>query len=131
MNELRNTIQHITEELNDLMRDLSATDDSHARELVEQVLTTELILDFKASVDAMRHLIWLYIEALSRVQGKEPLTVMNGLRLQSATNMLRALHSESVPGHLSGSPLSFVEHVQTMVENYRPGGEDVPSTLSE
>ncbi len=127
MSELRSRVQQITENLNALLRELSSTDEARARELVESVLTTELMLDFKASVDSMRHLIWIYIEALARVQDQEPATVIHSIRLQNATDMLRALHGQSVPASLSGSPATFFERVQQLVDDSAltdPKGKD-------
>ncbi len=115
MNDLRATIQRITEDLNTLLRELSSADDRRARELVEQMLTSEVLTDFKISVDAMRHLLWIYIEAAS--QTTRPATIIQSARLQKAVDMLRALHSSPVPEQFSGTE-TFFEHVQHVVDNY-------------
>ena len=114
MNNLRATVQRITEDLNVLMRQLSAADDAHAREFVEQMLTTELLADFKGSVDAMRHLIWIYVEAVSNSGGPD---IVQSARLRRAVDMLRALHTEAVPEQLD-RPETFFEHVQSVVDGY-------------
>ncbi len=115
MNDLRATIQRITEDLNTLLRELSSADDRRARELVEQMLTSEVLTDFKISVDAMRHLLWIYIEAAA--QTTRPATIIQSARLQKAVDMLRALHSSPVPEQFSG-PETFFEHVQNVVDGY-------------
>ena len=99
------------------MRQLSAADDAHAREFVEQMLTTELLADFKGSVDAMRHLIWIYVEAVSNSNGPE---IVQSARLRRAVDMLRVLHLEGAPSSLD-RPETFFEHVQNVVDNYGEG----------
>lgn len=117
MNNLRATVQRITDDLNVLMRQLSAADDAHAREFVEQMLTTELLADFKGSVDAMRHLIWIYVEAVSNSNGTD---MVQSPRLRRAVDMLRALHADEVPEQLQ-RPETFFEHVQSVVDRYDEG----------
>ena len=117
MENVRATVQRITEDLNLLMRQLSATDDAHAREFVEQMLTSELLADFKNSVDAMRHLMWIYVEAVSKNAGSG---VVRSDRLRRAVDMLRALHGDSMPEQFS-RPETFFEHVQNVVDGYEKG----------
>jgi hypothetical protein len=117
MENVSATVQRITEDLNLLMRQLSATDDAHAREFVEQMLTSELLADFKNSVDAMRHLMWIYVEAVSKNSGSG---VLRSDRLRRAVDMLRALQTGPIPEQFSG-PETFFEHVQTVVDGYEKG----------
>jgi hypothetical protein len=117
MENVSATVQRITEDLNILMRQLSATDDAHAREFVEQMVTTELLADFKGSVDAMRHLMWIYVEAISK--NGSPGT-MQSTRLRRAVDMLRALHTSPIPEQFAG-PETFFEHVQNVVDSYEAG----------
>ena len=114
MENIRATVQRITDDLNVLMRQLSATDDAHAREFVEQMLTSEILADFKSSVDAMRHLMWIYVEAVAKNGGTG---AMQSQRLRRAVDMLRALHTGPIPEHLSG-PETFFEHVQSVMDGY-------------
>jgi hypothetical protein len=101
------------------MRQLSATDDAHARQFVEQMQTSEILADFQSSVDAMRHLMWIYVEAVAKNGGTG---TMQSHRLRQAVDMLRALHSGPIPEHLSG-PETFFEHVQSVMDAYEPGSE--------
>jgi hypothetical protein len=119
MENIRATVQRITDDLNLLMRQLSAADDAHAREFVEQMLTSEILADFKGSVDAMRHLMWIYIEAAAQNGGTG---AMQSQRLRRAVDMLRALHTSPIPEHLSG-PETFFEHVQSVMDGYQPDFE--------
>jgi hypothetical protein len=115
MDDVRGTVQRITKDLNSLLRQLSAKDDTQARELVEELLTSDVMKDFQSSVDATRHLLWIYIEAVSHNRGSK--TVVQSTRLQRAVDMLRALHSSPVPEQFAG-PETFFEHVQTIVDAY-------------
>lgn len=125
MTDLRATFQRITDDLDDLMRQLSGADDQQARELVEQLLTSEVLADFKNSVDAMRHLLWIYIEAVA--QTRSPATLVQSARLQKAVDMLRALHSSPVPRQFGGAE-TFFEHVQHVVDGY---GTSKPKKTSD
>jgi hypothetical protein len=116
MENIRATVQRITDDLNVLMRQLSATDDAHAREFVEQMVNSEILADFKGSVDAMRHLMWIYVEAVAKNGGTG---AMQSQRLRRAVDMLRALHTGPIPEHLSG-PETFFEHVQSVMDGYEP-----------
>lgn len=119
MENIRATVQRITGDLNILMRQLSATDDAHARQFVEQMQTSEILADFQSSVDAMRHLMWIYVEAVAKNGGTG---AMQSQRLRQAVDMLRALHAGPIPEHLSG-PETFFEHVQSVMDAYEPGSE--------
>jgi hypothetical protein len=119
MENIRATVQRITDDLNVLMRQLSATDDAHAREFVEQMVNSEILADFKGSVDAMRHLMWIYVEAVAKSGGTG---AMQSHRLRQAVDMLRALHTSPIPEHLSG-PETFFEHVQSVMDGYEPAAE--------
>ena len=119
MENIRATVQRITDDLNVLMRQLSATDDAHAREFVEQMVNSEILADFKGSVDAMRHLMWIYVEAVAKSGGTG---AMQSHRLRQAVDMLRALHTSPIPEHLSG-PETFFEHVQSVMDGYEPAAD--------
>jgi hypothetical protein len=118
MNSIHATVQRITDDLNVLMRQLSAADDAKAREFVEQMLSTELLADFKSSVDAMRHLMWIYVQAVSKSGGET--SIVQSARLRRAVDMLRALHENPAPEHFSG-PETFFEHMQNVVDGYGKG----------
>ncbi len=100
MNNLRATVQRITEDLNVLM------------------LSSELLAEFKGSVDAMRHLMWIYVVAISKSEGSS--TIVQSARLRRAVDMLRALQESPAPEHFAG-PETFFEHVQNVVDGYGVG----------
>ena len=107
-------IQRLTEEINELMRDLSAHDDAQAKELAKDILGSNSAKDFKVSVDAMRHLIWLFIEASACFVHDARPSIIDSERLKRAADLLKALHGDSVPAHLE-SPDSFMDRVHRIV----------------
>ncbi len=121
MTELRRTIQRLTNDMNSLMRELSAEDDFQARRLIDEMVTSEVTSNFRASVDAMRNLLWIYIEAISRNR-EESARVVKSVRLQQAVDMLRGLHSDNVPEHFEDSG-TFFEHIQKLVDDYNKDEE--------
>jgi hypothetical protein len=118
MNSIRERMRRITHELNGMREELTTLERSGVRELIEEMLTVEVTRDFKTSVDAVRHLLWVYIEAVA--QPKEAGAVdyeVQSLRLQRAIEILRSLREGSVPANANGH-LSFVDHVSAMVDSY-------------
>ncbi len=118
MNSIRERVRRITQELNGMREELASLEHSGVRELIEEMLSVEVTRDFKASVDAVRHLLWVYIEAVA--QPREAGAVdyeVQSLRLQRAIEILRSLREGSVPSSVN-SHLSFVDHVSAMVDSY-------------
>lgn len=118
MNALRETMRRITHDLNTLREELATSSQSGVRELIEEMLTMEVMQDFQSSVDSVRHLIWAYIEAAT--QAKAPGEVdyeVQSLRLQRAIGILRSLRGGSVPTGVVGH-FSFVEQVSALVDRH-------------
>lgn len=125
MNEMGSNITRVTEDLNGLLRKLSNAKGSEAARLIEQVLTLEVMRDFKQAVDAMRHLLWIYIEAASRATSGDINDSIHGLRLQRATEILRSLREGGVPiSRQFPEGRSFIEQVEALVNYYAQ--EDTP-----
>ena len=121
MKEMRVRVRRITEDLNALLKELSTSQGVNVGELIEEILTVEVMQDFKASVDAMRHLLWVYIEAASRAsEGVHDINLaVQSLRLQRATEMLRGLREGGVPISTQyPEGRTFVAQVQAVVEYY-------------
>ena len=122
MKEMRARVRRITEDLNVLLKELSNAQGSNAGELIEEILTVEVMRDFKASVDAMRHLLWVYIEAAARASegGRDFNLAVQNLRLQRATEMLKSLREGGVPiSTLLPEGRTFVEQVEAVMQYYR------------
>jgi heptaprenylglyceryl phosphate synthase len=117
MKEIRSRVHRITQDLNALLEELAVVREESARELVEEVLTPQIIRGFKSSVDAMRRLLWFYIEAASQTSKSR-----QNLALEGVVDALRSMQ-ESGSGVRSGSAAdSFIEKVEAIVEKRIPSG---------
>jgi hypothetical protein len=71
----------------------------------QNILDIELAAELKSVVDAMRQLLWAYIQALSTKSGRPPQDVMEWYKMQLAVEMLRSARSRNVasaPANLQG-----------------------------
>lgn len=119
MNEIAANITRVTEDLNGLLKRLSGTQGPETAKLLEQLLTLEVMQDFKQAVDVMRHLLWIYIEAASRATSGNINDSIHGLRLQRATEILRSLREGGVPiSRQAAEGRSFIEQVEALVSYY-------------
>lgn len=119
MSEMSANIGRVTEDLNDLLKRLSGAEGEEAAKLLEQALTLEVMQDFKLAVDAMRHLLWIYIEAASRATVGDVNDTIHGLRLQRATEILRGLREGGIPiSRQLPEGRSFIEQVEALVNYY-------------
>lgn len=119
MIEIGSNTSRVAQDLNDLLKRLTDCPSSQAAQLIEQTLTLDVIGNFKLAVDAMRHLLWIYIEAASRAASGDLNHSIHGLRLQRATEVLRGLREDGVPIRrqlVEGS--SFVEQVEALLSYY-------------
>lgn len=115
MNDVRNRVRKLTRELNALLKEMATVREEHACELVDEVLTEETMKQFKSSVDAMRRLLWLYIDAAAH---SSPHSRQSGqaANLKRATETLRSLHHGAGPHPAKSLPGSFIEKVEAIVE---------------
>lgn len=111
MNDVRNRVRKFTRELNGLLKEMATVREEHACELVDEVLTEETMMQFKSSVDAMRRLLWLYIDAAARSGSRSQAAGLN-----RATDTLRSLHHGASPCRGKSLPGSFIEKVEAIVE---------------
>lgn len=104
---------HIAVELRQLQKRIAEETESNPH-VVEDRATLDLIRELKSAVDAMRLLLWKYIDK----QATERATLANSERLMAATEALKALRSDRTTQADTGS--SFIESISSMVERYRP-----------
>ena len=86
--------------------------------VMDEMLNTELINEFKASVDHMRLLLWSYIEAASSEKKQDISYKLQAVRMQRVTEMLSALKPAMEQHHTSFAPeaASFFEMVQSVAK---------------
>jgi hypothetical protein len=98
-------------ELKELQARIRAEAQDCPKRLVEDRATLELIRELKSAVDAMRMLLWRYIDQ----QAAEHVRAANAEKLNDATAALRSLRAENLP---SNAGESFIEAVSSMVDRY-------------
>lgn len=111
MHPLRLRAAHIAVELRELQTQL-ATADHTPEQVVQDQSTLELIRELKSAVDAMRQILWKYIDTSVAGCPKQA----DAALLNSATAMLRSLNAQNV--HSSEADASFIETVSAVVEKY-------------
>lgn len=117
MTDIRNRVRKLTRELNGLLKEMATVREEHACELVDEVLTEETVKQFKSSVDAMRRLLWLYIDAART--GPHSHT-QQAAGVKRATEALRSLHHGDIPFPAKSFSGSFIEKVEAIVEQNIP-----------
>jgi hypothetical protein len=119
MIEITSNTSRVARDLNDLLRKLTDSRGSDAALLIEETVTLEVMDNFKRAVDAMRHLLWIYVEAASQASSGDLNNSVHGQRLQQATEVLRGLREDGIPIRrqlTEGS--SFVEQVEALLTYY-------------
>ena len=124
MDDICARIRRITNDLNALEMELewSKIEDAGPEEqgrLLDEILSLELVGEFKAAVDKMRHLLWCYIESVARTGRYSVDYGLQTHRLQRVTEMLQLLRSGGTP-ELASLPAArpFFEQVAAVVETY-------------
>jgi len=102
---------HVAVELRELQAQITAEAQDCPKRLAEDQATLELIRELKSAVDAMRMLLWRYIDQ----QAAERASAANAYRLNEATAVLRSLRAENLPSMVTAS---FIESISSVVENY-------------
>ena len=76
---------------------------SDAASASRMCLDIELAGELKSVVDALRQLLWAYIQALSAKSGRTPYEVLNWYKMEIAVDLLRSLRNRSNdPEHALG-----------------------------
>jgi hypothetical protein len=98
-NNLSSRVRHTLDDLAAIRQSLLAVSDQTASsaEAPAQVLDLELAGELKNVVDAIRLLLWAYIQALSAKSGRAPGEVLSWYKMQLAVEMLRSAAGRSTP----------------------------------
>jgi hypothetical protein len=119
MTEIGSNTSRLAQDLNDLLQRLRNSRQPDAAELIEQAIPLEAMGNFKLAVDAMRQLLWIYIEAASRATAGDLNNSTRGPRLQRATEVLRGLREDGVPVRRQLSEgRSFIEQMEALLVYY-------------
>lgn len=117
MPDLTTRIRRVTEDLQAIQDDLGAASKTHGsaeREaMLRELASSDMLHEFKAAVDHMRHLLWSYIESVQRDEKIE--RTLERVRMRRVTEMLRILEpdvSEKKMEHATPEFDSFFDAVQ-------------------
>lgn len=104
---LSSRVRHTLEDLAVIRQSLLAISDQtiESSDAASQTLDLELAGELKNVVDALRLLLWAYIQALSSKSGRSPEEVLSWYKMELAVEMLRSAR-RSTPAR-SGSIADF------------------------
>jgi hypothetical protein len=96
---LSTRVRRTLEDLASIRQSLLAISDQQASATGApvQILDLELAGELKAVVDAIRLLLWAYIQALSVKSGRPAAEVLNWYKMELAVEMLRSVRGRSAP----------------------------------
>jgi hypothetical protein len=121
MTKLTDRIRRVTEDLHAIQSELGAAAKpqvaaAERERIMQQLVEANLVHEFKAAVDHMRHLLWSYIEASS---GKEVPETLQNVRMQRVTEMLRILKPSVREQQIAGSAeaTSFFDIIQEIASD--------------
>ena len=90
-NHVRSTLEDLAMIRQSLLADSDQSADRKQQDGL--LLDLELAAELKSVVDALRQLLWAYIQTLSAQSGRKPAEVLEWYKMEIAVEMLRALRS--------------------------------------
>lgn len=120
MSDLASRIRRVTEDLQAIQDELNAAarqgDHQQREKVMDEMSNLDLLHDFKAAVDHMRHLLWSYIEASSSQNRTDVSRTLQSVRMQRVTEMLRILAPSIAESKIPRTPeaVSFLEAIQSI-----------------
>jgi hypothetical protein len=116
-------VRHTLEDLAAIRQSLLAISDQPANssEATAQMLDLELAGELKSVVDALRLLLWAYIQALSAKSGRPAAEVLSWYKMELAVEMLR-----SVRGRPAGAAEGCIADFERMVNQTMSAAAKAP-----
>ncbi len=111
MDELIHKVEHVARDLDQIRDELGR---QHAA-APGAALDLDLLNNFKASVDHMRHVLWAYIEALTKTGDVDQ--TLQQYRMQRATEMLRQLREHGPLERESPQASNFLLEIQAIADS--------------
>jgi len=92
-------IRRVTEDLRVVQEELNraaALDPQHPERfrMLDELVTLDLLADFRSAIDHMRMFLWAYVEAATKRSGGGMDATLQTARVQRATEMLRMLRQQ-------------------------------------
>ena len=99
MDDIGLRIRRMTEDLRVIQEELdraAALDPRHPERsrLLDELVTLELLAEFRSAIDHMRTFLWAYVEAATKKSGGSVDATLQMVRVQRATEMLRMLRRQ-------------------------------------
>jgi hypothetical protein len=119
-------VRHTLDDLAAIRQTLLGISDSPANPHVapDQVLDLELAGELKSVVDALRLLLWAYVNALSTKSGRAPAEVLSWYKMQLAVEMLRSVGGQAAP-----AKEGCISDFERMVSNAMSAAGKAPISL--
>ncbi|MGH9650816.1 MAG: hypothetical protein ACRD3A_07720 [Terriglobales bacterium] len=97
--EVSQRIRRVTEDLRAIQEELNraaALDPERPERsrLLDELVTLDLLADFRSAIDHLRTFLWAYVEAATRKSGGSVDSTLQEVRIQRATEMLRMLREQ-------------------------------------
>jgi hypothetical protein len=129
MTDLTTRIRRVTEDLQAIQHELStaakspATDAERDR-IMQALASSDLLHEFKSSVDHMRHLLWSYIESAQK--NEDVRRTLERVRMKRVTEMLHILEPDVSEKRMHDLPEidSFFDAVQKIASKALDRHED-------
>ena len=114
--DISQRIRRVTEDLRAIQEELNraASLDPERPErsrLLNELVTLELLADFRSAIDHLRAFLWAYVEAATGKSGGSVDSALQAVRIQRATELLRMLRQQ-----LTAQNSSPVPEVHTLFE---------------
>ena len=98
MKELTSKVQRVKGDLRTIQEQLEllnspGTSTSERVQALDELLSVELLEEFKAAIDEMRSFLWSYLEAHAWQSEENAVSLAESLRKQRAAEALRILHN--------------------------------------
>lgn len=121
VDELLDRVEQLTKEIqqvrDEICNHIFPSDEPHGESLFSQAAGAEVMSQFKAAVDDVRHVVWLYLEAVAQQQqpalGADPQRKL----LVRATEILGALSPPLPRPHPAAADRSLLDRLLHLIEN--------------
>jgi hypothetical protein len=128
-------IRRVTQDLQALEEEMGwalIQDDTRAEQhrLMEELLSFNLVNQFKSAVDHMRHFLWCYIESAMGPRRSSVDYLLQSQRLKQVTEMLRTLREQGGEFGKMPEAATFLEQVTAVVEGYYEARGEKPENLA-
>jgi hypothetical protein len=117
MSDLTTRIRRVTEDLQAIQNELvhatrPQADDGERERILRELAGSDMLHEFKSSVDHMRHMLWSYIESARKDENIK--RTLERVRMKRVTEMLEILEPDIIERRMNDAPEaeSFFDAIQ-------------------